>query len=239
MKIKVAEDECDTGLQCIGQLISLETGSRCQSLIADPEDGTPCNISGGATSAQCVSGSCETSDSIYTYKWTAYSWKECSISCKTADSDAAGVQYRDVNCTLQNGEAVDSSNCDVDSKPIANRICNNYVCDFCSAEDICGENGKCDEDRGVCDCDSGYDGDFCDEPPALNFTGITTQVYKDVTAGEIIEERADPCGTIVAEYDTATTTRTVPQVCLFVYGYYLHVLFLRCVYHNIFCKYIP
>eukprot|EP01084_Bolivina_argentea_P210597 358393_1 len=215
---QIPENNCNQQLQCIGQLFDLEKDSRCQS-IDIPLDGTPCNISSGARdlSAQCVANMCQYSSDIYTYKWTTFAWDICSISCKSNDNDIAGIQTRMVNCTLQDGSIVEDIFCignNIGDKPITNRPCNDYVCNFCSFANICGSNGKCDKKRGMCDCNSGYGGEFCDIEPSLNYIGITSVIYKDILSGDIIEKRANPCvntnGSILAEYDPATSTKIIP-----------------------------
>ena len=109
---------------------------------------------------------------------------------------------------------VADSNCDADSEPVASRFCNDYVCDFCATQPdgytVCGTKGTCESDLGVCVCDSGWDGAFCDTAPGLNFTAIVSQSYYDVENGSTVAQRADPCSSISKSYDITSNTWTVP-----------------------------
>ncbi len=68
------------------------------------------------------------------------------ISSKDDASEDAGTQTRQVLCTLQDGIT------------------------------MCGNHGTCESELKICDCDCGYAGERCDEPPGLNFTGIVPQL---------------------------------------------------------------
>ena len=174
---QIASTDCMDTMVCYGALINLEDDSNCHSTGSPPEDGTPCTSTDGEA-AQCVGGLCVASSSVYTYKWTAFSWRECSIPCKSSTDELPGVQYRDVNCTLQDTSIVDRSLCDgAGDAPDSSRECNDFICNFCAIETICGDHGECDVDRGICDCFSGYGGEFCDILPSLEFMGITSQVW--------------------------------------------------------------
>eukprot|EP01083_Nonionella_stella_P019496 54151_1 len=196
---QVHGDECSDSLKCWGQIRKKGSKDQCEE-IGFPVDGTPCNKGNGAA-AQCKDGSCELSSSILSAKWIAYAWNECSISCKQEEEDASGNQTREVKCSYQDGTEIDDTECVLGDKPSDARICNDFVCHFCAYEGICGENGVCDAKRGVCDCNSGYDGELCDIPPSLNFTGIVSMVYKDSNAQKPVLAIANPCSNaIVSAY---------------------------------------
>ena len=118
---------------------------------------------------------------------------------------------------------MDDSNCpdtDDEPRPTSSRLCNDYVCDFCAKQPdgntVCGEFGECEAELATCDCDPGYDGQFCDQPPALNFTGITSMAFHQYSSGETLSYRANPChdsnpaDSVLPAFDDATSTRTIP-----------------------------
>jgi len=202
---EVGANQCNVRISCK----KVSDGS-CVTLTGEkPDDGVPCD--GG----QCYDGGCETSSSVETYLWTVYAWQSCSIDCKSSSSDTPGNQTRVVECTKQDGTAVSSSLCDSDSIPVSTRLCNDYVCDFCAIQPdgltVCGVHGSCESDLGVCVCDSGWDGSFCDTAPGLNFTAIVSQSYFDPSNGSFISERANPCGSIEGSFDLVSNTYTIPE----------------------------
>ena len=203
-----------------GGLMCLDGSDICRA-VDRPEAGTPCNVSQTSVPYQCVGYECTRSELIYTHVWTVGSWEECNKTCRDEGDVEPGYQTRIVECTLLDGSVLSDSECTGD-KPIEGRICNDFVCKFCANEQdqadgfdiICGYHGDCDEERQLCDCDAGWDGSFCGNAPALNFTGIVSHDYIKAPSGETIVERANPCWgqseSIVAEYDADNKVRTVP-----------------------------
>eukprot|EP01084_Bolivina_argentea_P153613 267848_1 len=197
----------DWQVESCGSRISCARVSDSACVRADEADeGIPCN-----NQSQCIGGQCEYSSSIYTFKWTSLAWDECNMSCKADDEEgtAAGYQTRVVECTFQNGTA--GGGCDDEFRPIDGRICNDFVCDFCAIQPngatICGDHGTCEDDLKICDCDSGWSGDRCDEAPSLRFLGIVSQIYH--TANRTVKMRINPCGTIAGGYDNVTHAETI------------------------------
>ena len=66
---QVADGECAAPLQCLGQLVDLTDGSRCQAVGVYAEDGTPCSDSDSDGEArQCVDGLCQRASTMATVK---------------------------------------------------------------------------------------------------------------------------------------------------------------------------
>eukprot|EP01083_Nonionella_stella_P164502 544590_1 len=210
---QVDETRCASSIKCYRA-----NDDQCLRLNGEePDNGIPCNQSLSPSQAsQCVDGVCEYSSDIFTYRWTVSPWSACNSSCKLDSGLIAGYQQRIVECTLQNGTAVDDESlCQPDfvvPRPSSSRICNDYVCDFCAMQPwgktICGDHGDCSDELKVCDCHSGWSGARCDVSPSLNFSAIVSHLYQNISSQHTIAQRIDPCGNGTDSYDSDTKTET-------------------------------
>jgi hypothetical protein len=82
-------------------------------------------------------------------------WGQCSAPC------GGGIVTRHVECMSSAGELVDAGKC-AGIRPAAEQPCNTAVCAFCEGE-RCSGHGACV--AGACECEGGYHGVFCANPP--------------------------------------------------------------------------
>lgn len=60
---------------------------------------------------------------VWTYKWEALHWKECSEPC------GGGIQYRDIRCRRSDDIIVHNAFCDIQGgKPNTSQACNTHAC---------------------------------------------------------------------------------------------------------------
>eukprot|EP01084_Bolivina_argentea_P210600 358396_1 len=208
---------CNSNLQCGYTYDTQQCLTTTQSYI----NGIPCNTNVNNPNTQpqqCIFEGrvpqCIVSTQLHTYVYITTGWSQCSLPCRDENSTQVGEQTRNVYCALQDGTQVEESNCEDSSlyKPSNERSCHDFVCDFCAPliekPNICWPHGECDNVVGICMCNYGYAGTYCEIEPSLNFLGITSHVYFNLS-GITVAERADPCNIIEDFYDIPSNTQTI------------------------------
>ncbi|CAL5224259.1 g6916 [Coccomyxa viridis] len=159
---------CDGGLitravTCVDAKLRPTAASACKALAA-PMTQRPCNT------APCVG-----------HSWQVGQWGSCSKPC------GGGIRRRSVQCMNQFGQVADNGTC-LGVQPADELQCNVMTCNFCSLTNCAGQ-GVCKS--GVCVCQPGYRGSYCEISPACS--GILDQAGNCCATG-VVSQNGTCCG---------------------------------------------